>query len=179
MRVRGYASHPPEAKVCFMSHFPPPWVLTGQAACFMQAPFQVRLLVNYEYSPVGPYVEHGLVRWSPGGPHVFQMSVTSPDSVVAGRANWGFPKVLEPLKWHNDGKRIQFSGHGEPVNLKPWGPRLPLKLKFSCIQDLHGQRVQVKGRISARGRLAWRGRQLALLLDGFQMHIEAAQPLDR
>lgn len=154
---------------------PAPWRLTGQAVAFLASPLTLRLLVNYQTSPVGPYLEHALARPTWRGPHVFQMSVTLEDSLIGGREIWGFPKTLENLRWQKNGARIIFRRENQIFRLRVCGPRFPLSLPFWTMQDLRGHAVRVPGNIRAMAQFAFRGRQLALLLCEFRMIIEAPQ----
>lgn len=115
---------PDNARLCTDTDYPDtlapaPWTLTGQGyvialrlpeAALAQCPFtpttvrhtrrsalSVAMLVNYDYSPAGPYQE---LLFIPGS---FQFSdarrasisriyVSSMASVVNGRRNWGIPK---------------------------------------------------------------------------------------
>lgn len=154
-----------------------PWVLHGEAAAFLSAPFQVRLLVNYRDSPVGPYLEHAGAKMTIRGPHVFQMSVNLEASKRGGRAIWGFPKELETLRWEKSGSRVEFRRESQVFRLRAFGPRFPLALRFWTIQFRDETPVRVPGEISGTARWGFRGRQLALVLDEFEMKIEASQPL--
>lgn len=152
---------------------PAPWHLTGQAVAFLASPLTVRLLVNYQNSPVGPYLEHALVRPTWRGPHVFQMGVTCEASLRGGREIWGFPKTLENLSWNRSGTRIIFRRETQTFRVRACGPRFPLASSFWAIQNHNGQTVCVPGRIRATAQLAFQGRQIALFLPTFEMTIEA------
>ncbi len=64
------------------------------------------MLVNYQVSPVGPYGEllfipgmfhyKGKYYW-----HISKIYVSSLDSVINGRANWGIPKELAEFEFKN------------------------------------------------------------------------------
>lgn len=151
---------------------PAPWTLSGQAVALLASPLTARLLVNYSASPVGPYLEHALARLTTSGPHVFQMSVTLPASVCGGREIWGFPKTLEHLSWQERGARLTFEREGQRFSFRACGPQFPFALPFWTVQNLNGQDMRVPGRIRASAQLAFRGRQLALLLPRFEMTIE-------
>ena len=151
---------------------PAPWTLTGQAVAFLASPLTARLLVNYQTSPVGPYLEHALACPTLRGPHVFQMSVSLAASKRGGREIWGFPKTLEHLEWRQSGERLLFRRENQMFRLRIVGPQFPLALPFWTVQILNARKVRVPGRIQARARLAWRGRQLALFLSEFEMTIE-------
>lgn len=150
-----------------------PWILHGEAALLLASPFCARLLVNYRDSPVGPYREHALARLTSRGPHVFQMSVDLKASMLGGRQIWGFPKTLETLSWEKRGDHLEFQRETLKFRLRAVGPSFPLALRFWTVQNLNGQSVRVPGQIRARARLAFRGRQIALVVEDFRMKFEA------
>jgi hypothetical protein len=156
---------------------PPPWVLHGEAVAFLAPRLRLRLLVNYHKSPVGPYHEHALATLTWRGPSVVQMGVDLEASLVGGRRNWGYPKVLERLAWYLKGKNIIFSRKDKTFRIRKTYLRLPLALPFWTIQELNGQVVRVPATLRGIARLGFRGRQLALILDEFEMKFEAPQPL--
>ncbi|KAB7729312.1 hypothetical protein F5984_16925 [Rudanella paleaurantiibacter] len=99
------------------------------------------MLVDYRTSGVGPYREllfiPGLFRLN--GQTVFSISkiyVSTYDSVWNGIQNWGIPKELADfeLTTRPDGTRhFAVSQQGEPffsAQVKPWGPRLPVKTRL-------------------------------------------------
>lgn len=111
----------------------PPWTLSGECiaalvpgrAVRLPVPLPVRRLpgpaliaaMRYADSPVGPY--HELTVGVPArigarlGFCFPLMVVTSADSRVGGRQNWGFPKELGTLQW---------GAHGDLVELR-WAER--------------------------------------------------------
>ncbi|RYX83462.1 hypothetical protein EON83_14845 [bacterium] len=152
-----------------------PWHLRGEAVAMLAAPFTLRLLVRYTQSPVGPYDEHALATLTKRGPHVFQMSVNLETSRIGGRTIWGFPKTLESLAWVSNGSRITFRRQSQRFHIRPFGPTFPLSLPFWTAQQKGDEWVRVPGHIKARARLAWRGPQLALALEAFDMEIKQPQ----
>lgn len=81
---------------------PPPWTLTGRGVVAL-TPRGVLMLVRYATSPVGPYDE---LLWAapsrtPAGwrPQVRSIVVSTRESVVWGRRNWGIPKRLARFAW--------------------------------------------------------------------------------
>lgn len=156
---------------------PAPWHLTGQAVAFLAAPLTLRLLVNYQSSPVGPYLEHALSVPTWRGPRVVQMSVNSPASKIGGREIWGYPKTLESLSWRRDGNRLIFRRENQTFRLRICGPSFPIALPFWTIQTLDGADVRVPAHMKARVKLAFRGRQIALLVEEFAMVFEPPQTL--
>ena len=159
-----------------MSKVPPaPWQLTGQAIALLEGS-QVRLLVHYESSPVGPYDEFALAKLTRRGPSVVEMLVTIEASRQGGRANWGFPKEIAALDWQNDENRAIFRAPGRVLRFRAFGPRFALQLRFWTAQTLENRPVRVPGHRQAQARLAFRGRQMALWLEKFEMNIEPPQP---
>lgn len=152
----------------------PPWTLTGNAALLLSKSGGVAL-VHYESSPVGSYNEWARGVWTPRGPRVVEMAVTSEDSKRAGRENWGFPKQLESLCWQQHGAHIEFRRDAEIYRLRACGPQFLFRVQFFCVQTLNDQEVRVPFRIEGKARMAWRGRQIALLLHDFVFDVEAPQ----
>lgn len=148
---------------------PPPWILRGEAVAFLAPHRRLRLLVNYHQSPVGPYLEHALVEMTWRGPSVVQMSVDLGASQRGGREIWGFPKVLESLDWSRRGRTIQFLRGGSAFRIRKTCFRFPLALPFWTIQYHNGEVVKVPAWLKGRARLGFRGHQLALILDEFEM----------
>ena len=148
-----------------------PWRLRGEAVAFLAKPLTVRLLVHYAQSPVGPYDEHALATLTRRGPHVFQMSVNLEASRIGGRRIWGFPKTIENVLWKRDGSRVSFRREGVRFDIRAFGPRFPVALPFWTAQQKDDGWVRVPGHIRAWARLAFRGPQLALVLDEFEMEI--------
>ncbi|MCP2014878.1 hypothetical protein L1280_002030 [Deinococcus sp. HSC-46F16] len=86
---------------------PPPWTLTGRGLIALSPP-GVLMLVRYAASPVGPYDE---LLWAqctrtPAGwrPQVRAIVVSTRESVVWGRRNWGIPKHLAHFAWIGNGR---------------------------------------------------------------------------
>ncbi|MGF7214671.1 hypothetical protein GGR92_000811 [Spirosoma lacussanchae] len=142
---------------------PPPWTLTGHGlilvAHFPEAfvrrhgflrPYQqvayrgwlgTVMLVNYQTSNVGPYAEllfiPGLFRLG----HTTSFSITkiyvsTEESVVNGRLNWGIPKERADFAFSeqaNGHQQISVSHKGQPflsVQAKTWGPRFRISTAF-------------------------------------------------
>ncbi|GAA5512597.1 hypothetical protein Dcar01_01313 [Deinococcus carri] len=121
---------------------PPPWTLTGRGLMALytpapQAGLGALMLLRYATSPVGPYdellwAEAG--RASPAGPRprVRSIVVSTKESVVWGRRNWGLPKRLAQFEWQEDGRQgqVRVTGEdGQPVAhlaFRTGGPRLPV-----------------------------------------------------
>lgn len=134
---------------------PAPWTLTGRAlvVLYPSTPARARrntpagpgtplgglsalVLVDYASSAVGPYGEliaiPGLVRLGGKiGPSISRIWVTSPASVVSGRANWAIPKNLAKVERRSDGPLEHWSvsdADGSLIELthRPYGPRIPV-----------------------------------------------------
>jgi hypothetical protein len=103
------------------------------------------------------------------GPSVVQMSVDSEASRHGGREIWGFPKELESLDWSVQGKWISFARGRRIFRIRKLGFRFPLALPFWTIQYHRGEVVGVPAFMKAKARLGFRHRQLALILDEFEM----------
>src|SRR4051794_14985608 len=100
-----------------------PWELTGESVAALvrcrdalgPMPVGIRRMpgpvlvvgVQYRGSPVGPYLELGIGEPARLGARLgwcfTTMVVSSPESRIDGRANWGFPKELGTLTWDRDG----------------------------------------------------------------------------
>jgi len=156
----------------------PPWLLTGSAAAFL-SPRGVVLLAHYETSPVGPYDEWALGVLTLRGPRIVEMLVTSALSMRGGRENWGFPKQLANLKWARRGVNIEFRAENEIYRLRACGPRFPIRLRGFCAQTLNGHDVRVPLSLWGRARFAWRGKQIALLIEDFVFEVKEAEALTR
>ncbi|HEX9997938.1 MAG TPA: hypothetical protein VGB45_12415 [Abditibacterium sp.] len=146
-----------------------PWILHGEATAFLASPTSLRLLVNYRDSPVGPYLEHALITLTRRGPHVFQMSVNLEASKQGGREIWGFPKTLETLGWKDTACQIDFSRENQRFRVRKTGLHFPLALPFWTTQELNGQPVRVDATVRAQARIGFRGRQLAVIFEDFEM----------
>lgn len=111
------------------------------------------MLVNYQESPVGPY---GELLFIPGmfhykGKHYWHISkifVSSFDSVMNGRSNWGIPKELADFEFENLGHGInsaKVKQNGELVFSSQFNDRglcFPLStafFPFQFIQPLNGK----------------------------------------
>lgn len=158
----------------------PPWKLNGSALVFLEPHFRVLALVRYDSSPVGPYHELALGAWKRNGPSVLDMPVDSQDTLIAGRALWGFPKTLASLDWQQQNEHVVFSFH-QGKNKQTWrarglGPTFSLKLRFSSTQKLDGQAVRVPIRLKAHARFALGGKRLGLWLKSFEMEVLPPKP---
>jgi hypothetical protein len=168
------AENAPQALLHSSSTIPPPWTLTGSAAVLLSRRGAV-MLVHYETSPVGSYNEWALAVLTTRGPRVVDMAVTSEASCRGGRENWGFPKRLANLQWRQRGARIEFRGESEIYRLRAFGPCFALCVRAWCVQMLGGRDVRVPFLLRGDARLAWRGRQLALLVEDFEFIVDAPE----
>ena len=115
---------------------------------------------RYDDSPVGPYRE--LAVGEPArlgarlGVCITTMAVTSVDSRLGGRVNWGFPKELGTLVWldEGDGKVLRWEERQIVVRATPVGPPLPVLLPLRALQRRADGLVSVRGYARGRGRVA-------------------------
>ena len=129
--------------------------------------------IHYDSSPVGAYEEFALIELSLRGPSAVEMPVTSEDSRQAGRALWGFPKELEAMIWNRKGARIEFQKESEKFRFRALRFSFPVKAKTWTNQILDGENVRVPVSIQGRARIAFRGKQIALFLESFEMQVFA------
>ena len=155
-------------------HPSPSWRLTGEAIAFFDGR-GLAMLVNYRTSPVGPYHEVARIGLTPRGPKVVLMQVDSAATQRGGRRNWGFPKTLAQISWQRRGARIEVRANGQTLRWLAAGPSIPIRLRASTVQRLRGAHVRVPLTVSGRVRLAWRGRQLGVLLDDMTLVVEAPE----
>lgn len=111
------------------------------------------MLVNYQVSPVGPYGEllfipgmfhyKGKYYW-----HISKIYVSSLDSVMNGRANWGIPKEMAEFEFNNLDQGVHSAKvitNGKMVfdcHFKDRSFGFPLStsiLPFQFIQQLNGK----------------------------------------
>lgn len=84
------------------------------------------------------------------------MAVTSVDSRLGGRVNWGFPKELGTLVWLDEGDHrvLRWEERDIVVRAKPVGPPLPVLLPLRSLQRRADGLVSVRGHARGRGRVA-------------------------
>ena len=84
------------------------------------------------------------------------MAVTSVDSRLGGRVNWGFPKELGTLVWLDEGddRVLRWEERGIVVRATPVGPPLPVLIPLRALQRRADGPVSVMGRARGRGRVA-------------------------
>jgi hypothetical protein len=153
----------PDESLPAVPSVPAPWTLQGHAwmvalrlpagdparTAFLPAELQaslksavsVLMCVAYDSAPCGPYREllfiPGTAQFGQGRyPTISRILVSTWDSVVNGRRNWGIPKDQASFDWSqadgNDHWRIS-SGGREVCALEftpPVGPRLPLRSQW-------------------------------------------------
>jgi hypothetical protein len=160
----------------------------------------ITALLSYSHTPVGAYDEilTLLVLRQRGTvfTHVPFIAVSSPASVVGGRANWALPKTLATFSGQpQDNTAMTASGNDWQVTAtaRSRGPALPFLLPplSKLVQvDAHGQTVAARVRATGRARLAqvtvevtapsglevWlpQGRCTGLLCQGFKGYLPAA-----
>jgi len=169
---------------------PPPWNLRGEAIVLPLLQVQGgRLLigaqawVHYASSPVGAYDEYSVAllrvvggKW---GPHVIEMAVSSPRSMICGRANWGFPKTVRALKYlrrAGDSLGVRFEDEGRARSFRLSRGWVPFASPAWTVQVLEGKVVRVPMRIRGRARLCWSRRRLGLCVEDFEFRVQGPQP---
>ena len=115
---------------------------------------------RYDDSPVGPYRELAVGQPARLGARlglcITTMAVTSVDSRLGGRVNWGFPKELGTLVWYDegDGRVLRWEERDIVVRATPVGPPLPVLLPLRALQRRSDGLVLVLGHARGRGRVA-------------------------
>jgi acetoacetate decarboxylase len=115
---------------------------------------------RYDDSPVGPYRELAVGQPAHLGARpglcITTMAVTSVDSRLGGRVNWGFPKELGTLVWldEGDGRVLRWEERDIVVRATPVGPPLPVLLPLRALQRRADGVVSVHGHAKGRGRVA-------------------------
>jgi hypothetical protein len=115
---------------------------------------------RYDESPVGPYRELAVGQparlGARAGICITTMAVTSVDSRLAGRVNWGFPKELATLVWLDEGddRVMRWEERGIVVRATPGGPPLPVLVPLMALQRRADGLVTVRGGMRGRGRIA-------------------------
>jgi hypothetical protein len=150
---------------------------------------------RYDDSPVGPYRELAVGEPARLGARlglcITTMAVTSVDSRLAGRVNWGFPKEFATLLWLDEGddRVVRWEERGIVVRATPCGPPLPVMVPLVALQRRADGLVTVRGRMRGRGRLArldvavptddplagLAGKHRGLLVAGMRLVINAAR----
>jgi len=115
---------------------------------------------RYDDSPVGPYRELAVGQPAHLGARpglcITTMAVTSVDSRLGGRVNWGFPKELGTLVWLDEGgdRVLRWKERDIVVRATPVGPPLPVLLPLRALQRRADGPVSIRGHARGRGRLA-------------------------
>lgn len=115
---------------------------------------------RYDDSPVGPYRELAVAEPARLGARlgvcITTMAVTSVDSRLGGRVNWGFPKELGTLVWLDEGEDriMRWEERGIVIRATPVGPPLPVLMPLRALQRRADGLVSVRGHARGRGRLA-------------------------
>jgi len=154
----------------------PPWHLRGDAIVTLEKvrpnlgvlfPFGFRALIHYNSSPVGIYNEVAHAALTKRGPSVVEMYVDSIHSQIGGRRGWGFPKELANLGWSGRGARLEFRHENRVFRFRVTRFGFPVSLRAFVVQELNGESVRVPMKSRGRARLAFGGRQFALLVENF------------
>ena len=84
------------------------------------------------------------------------MVVTSVDSRLGGRINWGFPKEMGTLVWLDEGddRVLRWEERDIVVRASPVGPPLPVLLPLRALQRRADGLVSIRGHARGRGRVA-------------------------
>jgi hypothetical protein len=115
---------------------------------------------RFDDSPVGPYRELAVGQPARLGARpgvcMTTMVVTSVDSRLGGRVNWGFPKELGTLVWlaEGDDRVLRWEERSIVLRASPVGPPLPVFLPLRALQRRADGPVSVWGHARGRGRLA-------------------------
>jgi hypothetical protein len=115
---------------------------------------------RYGESPVGPYLELALSEPARVGARlgmcVTTMVVTTSESRLGGRANWGFPKELGTLEWSCEGaaRVLRWQERDIAVRGTPVGPPLPALVPTRMLQRRADGPVAAAARLSGRARTA-------------------------
>jgi hypothetical protein len=149
------------------------WTLQGVGVVLFRDWKSLLALVFYTESPVGPYNEFAVIQRQGGAPSVTEILVDSEAARQAGRELWGFPKELADLEWQSGGSSIVFRKEREYFRVRAIGFSLPFRVRWWTKQMLHEKRVRVPFSISGRVGLGLRGKQWALVLEEFEMHVFA------
>jgi hypothetical protein len=152
-----------------------PWVLGGESVMAVvpspgafDLPDGLRRLpgpvsisgTRFDDSPVGPYRELAVGQPARLGARVGMcmttMVVTSVDSRLGGRVNWGFPKELGTLVWLDEGddRVLRWEERGIVLRASPVGPPLPVLLPLRALQRRGDGLVSIRGHARGRGRVA-------------------------
>jgi hypothetical protein len=178
---------------------PAPWTLTGSGYVFLvRLPRAISdaalftppalcdkrigrvaklMVVDYESSNVGPYLELLVMPGAFQGEHgrfhsVTRIFVSTEESVVNGRKNWGIPKDIADFSWKKGAPRredIIVSRGGNAfaeISAESYGPSLPMwsgllpPAQRTLRQPWEGKNYEVK--LGARGLVRRSGASLAV-----------------
>jgi hypothetical protein len=153
-----------------------PWLLGGESLLALASVKQPRgempeglrrapgpcsiTAARYDESPVGPYRELAIGEPAHLGARlglcITTMVVTSVDSRLGGRVNWGFPKEMGTLVWLDEGEDrvLRWEERDIVVRASPVGPPLPVLLPLRALQRRADGLVSIRGHARGRGRVA-------------------------
>ena len=115
---------------------------------------------RYDDSPVGPYRELAIGQPAHLGARlglcITTIVVTSVDSRLGGRINWGFPKEMGTLVWLDEGddRVLRWEERDIVVRASPVGPPLPVLVPLRALQRRADGLVSIRGHARGRGRVA-------------------------
>ena len=150
---------------------------------------------RFDDSPVGPYRELAIGEPARLGARVgiciTTMVVTSVDSRLGGRVNWGLPKELGTLMWLDEGddRVLRWEEREIVVRASPVGPQLPVLVPLRSLQRRADGLVSVRGHLRGRAHLArlevdvpaddplcgLAGRRRGLLVSGMRLVVNPAR----
>jgi hypothetical protein len=160
----------------------------------LPGPCQI-VAARYDDSPVGPYREFAVGEPAHLGARfglcITTMAVTSVDSRLGGRVNWGFPKELGTLMWLDEGddRVLRWEERQIVVRATPVGPPLPVLVPLRALQLRADGLVSVRGYARGRGHMArvqvtvpeddalagLEGRHRGLLVSGMRLVVNPAR----
>lgn len=149
----------------------PLWVLQGSGVLQLRDFSSAMALIHYRSSPVGAYDELAVVKLTACGPSVTSMLVNSAPSCEAGRRLWGFPKRLGDLCWRRGSRHFTFRQEQKYFRVRGTGGSFPVRGKAWTVQRLNDQDVRVPCEITGRAKLGFRGKQLVLVLESFELRV--------
>jgi hypothetical protein len=99
------------------------------------------------------------------------MQVDSHASWRGGRRGWGFPKTFTTIVWQRRGNRMKVRANGETFRWRAVGPAIPISLRAFTVQRFRGEDVRVPVVVAGRARLAWRAKQIGVVLGDMKLAV--------